>query len=57
MEYSFFRYPFGLDPKYDSRHFSEIWPLVRLIKYLLPGALAGVSGGLCGMSVMEMRRR
>ena len=56
-EYSFFRYPFGLDPKYDSRRFSEIWPLVRLIKYLLLGALAGVSGTLCGLSVMEMRRR
>ena len=55
VEYSFFRYPFGLELKYDL--VQRIWPLLRLIKYLLLGALAGVSGTLCGLSVRELRRR
>lgn len=53
-EYMFYRYPFGLEIRYDL--ISSIWPFLQSIKYVLLGALAAVSCVLCVDGITKLKK-
>ena len=52
-EFMFYRYPLGLDIRYDL---IDIFPLMRSIKYILLGLQMAVCGTLCATGILKLKK-
>ena len=53
-EYMFYRYPFGLDIRYDLM---SIWPFMQSLKYILLGLQIAVGGALCIDGILKSKNK